>query len=150
MANLVKIEKYLNKKKIPYKVIDLGAEIFTVRGVTQAGVEEDDIVKTLVIRSNNGFVALAIRGKDRIDFKKVRNLFGNKSELAKPEEVPKAVGVPVGAVCPVAIEIPLYFDQHVMDLKHVNMGSGDLTRGLEMELADLLSVCKYKVEDLTN
>jgi len=70
-------------------------------------------------------------------------------ELAKPEEVQKIVGVPIGAVCPVLIEVPLYFDRKVMSLKHVNMGSGDLTHGLEMDFSDLLkAVGEYKVEDL--
>jgi len=37
----------------------------------------------------------------------------------------------------------------VMNLTHVNIGSGDLTKGLEMKLSDLLAaVGKYQVEDL--
>jgi len=149
MANLVQITDYLNAKKIKYEVADLGGEIFTVKEVTKAGIKEDDIVKTLVVHTNGGFVALAIRGKDRIDFKKVRRLFGSKSELAKPEEVKKIIGVPVGAVCPILIEVPLYLDRKVMSLKHINMGSGDLTKGLELELTDLLTIIgKYTIEDL--
>ena len=149
MANLQQIEKYLKEKKIPYNIIDLGGEVYTVGDVVKSGVEEGEIVKTLVIRANDDFVALTVRGKDRVDFKKVRKLFGSKSELARPEEVLKICGVPVGAVCPILIEVPLFFDQRVMDLKHVNMGSGDLTKGLEMELSDLLSaVGKYQIEDL--
>jgi len=209
VANLQQIEKYLKAKRIPYKLIslrsssfgklrtaglkvaDLGGEVFTVDQVKKSGVDEGEIVKTLIIRvgdvpyyssseaqrsrevTNQGnsrqaphqmvrgqarivnFAALAVRGKDRVDFKKVRGLFGPSTslrvncELAKPEEVKRVVGVPVGAVCPILIEVPLYFDQRVMDLKHVNMGSGDLTKGLEMELSDLLSaVGKYQIEDL--
>ena len=155
MANLQQIEKYLKEKKIPYNIIDLGGEVYTVGDVVKSGVEEGEIVKTLVIRANDDFVALTVRGKDRVDFKKVRRLFGPSTslrvncELARPEEVLKICGVPVGAVCPILIEVPLFFDQRVMDLKHVNMGSGDLTKGLEMELSDLLSaVGKYQIEDL--
>jgi prolyl-tRNA editing enzyme YbaK/EbsC (Cys-tRNA(Pro) deacylase) len=149
MANLKQIEAHLKKKKLNYKVINLGGEVYTVEGVTQTGVDGDQIVKTLVVKSNMGFVALAVRGKDRIDFKKVRRLFGSKSELAKPDEVQNVIGVPIGAVCPIIIEVPLYFDQKVMNLKHVNMGSGDLTKGLEIELTDLLTaVGKYTIEDL--
>ena len=159
MANLKQIKIHLESKRLPYQVIDLGREVFTVKGVAQTGVDENEIVKTLIIRYQNiqrspnkmQFVALAVRGKDRVDFKKVRRLFGSKSELAKPEEVRKVIGVPVGAVCPILIGIPLYFDRKVMDLMHVNMGSGDLKKGLEMEFPDLLkAVGKYEAEDLTN
>ena len=171
MAKLAKIEKLLKSKNISYKLIDLSGEVFTVDGVKNLGVAEEEIVKTLIIRTskmisrnrtknllslkNGHFVALALRGSDRVDFKKVRRLFGPSTslrvncELAKPEEVEKIVGVPVGAVCPVAIEIPIYFDKKVMDLKHVNMGSGDLTCGLEMDFEDLLAaVGNYQIEDL--
>ena len=186
MANLAQIEKFLKQKKLPYKVVDLGVEVFTVEGVAEAGVDEDEIVKTLIIRFQNiqrspqkvQFVALAVRGNDRVDFKKVRKLFGLstlqqvqgrleynrkatplpsiilrasrvKCELAKPEEVEKIAKVPIGAVCPILLDIPLTFDKKVMKLKHVNMGSGDLRMGLEMDLRDLLkAVVEYQVEDL--
>src|SRR3989344_6881925 len=159
MANLKQIEKHLKSDKLPYKIIDLGGEVFTVEGVKETGVLEDEIVKTLIIRVNGNpsisgisgsirFVALAIRGKDRVDFKKIRKLFGSKSGLARADEVEKVVKVPVGAVCPILLDIPLIFDRRVMDLKHVNMGSGDLTKGLEMDFADLLkAVGEYQIED---
>ena len=149
MANFLQIEEFLKVKQIPHQIVDLGGEVFTVDQVKKTGVEEDEIVKTLVIKTNNNFIALVVRGCDRLDFKKVRRLFSNKSELAKPEEVRKIIGVPIGAVCPILLEVPLYFDRKVMSLKHVNMGSGDLTKGLEMDISGLLeAVGKYQVEDL--
>src|SRR3989344_3566364 len=113
MANLAQIEKFLKQKKLPYKVVDLGVEVFTVEGVKKAGVSEDDIVKTLIVRGNDQFIALAVRGKDRVDFKKVRKLLGSKSELASAQEVEKVVRVPIGAVCPILLDIPLTFDEKV-------------------------------------
>lgn len=150
MANLKQIQQYLQLQKLPYKVISLEKEAFTVSDVVDAGIKVDDVVKTLIVRTNDHFVALALRGEDRIDFKKVRKLFGSKSELARPAEVLKVVGVPVGAVCPVLVGIPLYFDQRVMDLVNVHMGSGDLMHGLEMKLENLLKVIgEYQIEELT-
>jgi len=164
VANLSQIEKFLKSKNLKYKVIDLGGEVYKVKEVIKAGVQEDEIVKTLIVRTdrqnqkltknkrstkNWQFLALAVRGKDRVDFKKVRRLFGSKCELASSAEVEKVVGVPVGAVCPVLIEVLVYFDRQVMNLKRVNMGSGDLTKGLEMKLTDLLAaVGEYQVADL--
>lgn len=154
MANLEQIIKRLDELNLTYKIIDLGGEIFRVEDVIKAGVNPDEVVKTLLIRSvvkrglefKTEFNALAIRGRDRLDFKKVRRIFGPKTDLAKAEEVKEVVGVPVGAVCPIAIEVPVYFDKHVMDLKRVNLGSGELTKGLEMTLEDLLkAVGNYQV-----
>src|SRR3990167_6645853 len=178
MANLGKIEKYLKDKKINHKISDLGGEVYKVEDVIKVGVNPDEILKTLIVRVESSkesdrqnmrrsfkkvqFIALVVRGKDRVDFKKVRRLFGPstsfrvKCELAKPEEVQKVAGVPVGAVCPILLGIPIYIDKKVfqtflrssnksaglknaMGLRHVNMGSGDLTKELEMEFKDLLS-----------
>lgn len=157
MANLVQIERHLKKLGIRYKIIDLGGEIFRVEDVVAAGVKADEVVKTLLVRSvvkrglefKTEFNALAICGRDRLDFKKVRRIFGPKTDLAKPDEVRQVVGVPVGAVCPIEIGIPLYFDKKVMELKNVNLGSGDLTKGLDLKLSDLLkAVGEYQTVDL--
>src|SRR3989344_8961281 len=157
MADLKNIEKYLKDKQLSYEVINLGGEVFTVKGVVESGVNKDEIVKTLIIRFqpnsspglDRGYAALAVRGTDRVDFKKVRKLFGSKAELAKSEEVLNVCNVPVGAVCPILLDVPVYFDRKVMELSRIHMGSGDLTKGLEMEFSDLLkAVKKYQIEDL--
>ncbi|MBI3342019.1 YbaK/EbsC family protein [Candidatus Curtissbacteria bacterium] len=150
MANLVEIEKLLKERGFKYRVIDLGGEIFSVEDVVAAGVERKEVVKTLLVRTNDGFVALCLRGDDRVDFKKVRAMFGNRSEMAKPDEVLKIVGVPIGAVCPILVGAPVCLDEQVMKIEKVNMGSGNLEKGLEMKLADLLTVIgNYEVKDLS-
>ena len=161
MANLKQIQKYLEQKQLGFKVINLDQDAFTVEDVIKEGINTDEIVKTLVVRINSrnhpsqtqgstlNFVALALCGADRLDFKKVRKIFGSKAQLAKPEEVLVVVGVPVGAVCPIKIGIPVYFDQKIQELENVHMGSGDLKHGLEMKLGDLLkAVGEYKTEEL--
>ncbi|MEK7580820.1 MAG: YbaK/EbsC family protein [Patescibacteria group bacterium] len=150
MANLVQIQKHLRLLQLDFKVIDLDQEAFTVADVVDAGIKVDEVVKTLIVRVGDGsFIALALRGNDRVDFKKVRKLFGSKAELAKPEDVLKVVGVPIGAVCPILVGVPVYVDKNVMDLQNVHMGSGDLMHGLEMKLKDLLkAVGEYQVEEL--
>lgn len=151
MANLKQIVKHLKGLHLPYKVVDLAEEAFTVDDVVKSGVEVDGVVKTLIVRTGDGtFVALALMGNDRVDFKTIRAKFGGKSELAKPEEVLKTVGVPVGAVCPILVGVPLYVDEKVIDLKKVHMGSGDLMHGLEMSLDDLLkAVGDYQLEEFS-
>jgi len=138
MANLPQIQKYLELKQLGFNLIDLNKEAFTVADVIDAGIKIDEVVKTLIVRTNDCFIALALCGENRVDFKKIRTKFGGHSELAKPEEVLKIVGVPVGAVCPIMVGVPLYIEEKVMDLENVHMGSGDLMYGLEMKLEDLI------------
>jgi len=128
----------LELKQLGFNLIDLNKEAFTVADVIDAGIKIDEVVKTLIVRTNDCFIALALCGENRVDFKKIRTKFGGHSELAKPEEVLKIVGVPVGAVCPIMVGVPLYIEEKVMDLENVHMGSGDLMYGLEMKLEDLI------------
>lgn len=194
MATRSKIERHLKKLRLEYKLIDLGGEHFRVEDVIKFGVKPDKIVKTLLVRANPKFESLVgvdkgvislqklskflkkhqyfafgIRGKDRLSFKKVKKLLGPSAELARAEEVLKVVGVPVGAVCPIEIGVPVYFDKKVfqtflrsssdnnrtaglkriLDLKNVNLGSGDLTCGLDMTFSDLLkAVGKWEIADV--
>ena len=184
MANLAQIEKYLKQRKLPCrlvnlssnKIVDLDQEAFTVEDVVRAGVNLDEVVKTLIVRVDSdpsthfvrsghstlrdepsgsdskrpsGFAAFALRGNDRFNLKRAGRVCGSKSKLAKPEEVLKVVGVSVGAVCPILVGIPIYVDRKVTEFENVHMGSGDLKHGLEMKLSDLLSaVGEYKVLDL--
>ncbi len=149
MANLKQIERHLRDLKLPFRVVNLDQKAFTVADVVNAGISLDQVVKTLIVRVADGsFIALALRGSDRVDFKKIRTKFGGKSELAKPEEVLRVVGVAVGAVCPILVGLPLYIDNNVMNLQNVHMGSGDLKHGLEMaQKKFILSVGKYTIWD---
>lgn len=158
MANLNQIKKILDAKKIPYKVIDLGGEAYRVEDVIKVGVKKDEILKTLLVRSEKdsikglvkSYYAIALCGADRLDFKKVRRIFGGKATLANADEVMEVVGVPIGAVCPIGIGVPVYFDEKAIKLELVNMGSGDLTKGLDMTFKDLLRVIgEFEVADLT-
>lgn len=153
MANLEQIKKHLLALKLPFKTVVLDRKAYTVADVVRSGIRLEDVVKTLIfrstrsIKSTKGFVALALRGNDRVDFKKIRAKFGSKSGLARAEEVLEVVGVPIGAVCPILLEMPIYIDKKVMNLKNVHMGSGDLNFGLEMNLTDFLEAVRgYRVE----
>ena len=92
MANLSQIRQYLQKNKIKHKVSDLGGEVYKVEDVIKVGVNPDEILKTLIVRSNvkeglefkDKYFAFVLRGKDRVDFKKVRRLLGGPSTSLRP------------------------------------------------------------------
>lgn len=62
MANLQQIESFLKKRGTEYKVIDLGGEIYKVADVIAAGVEREEVVKTLLVRTNNDFRRTSFEG----------------------------------------------------------------------------------------
>lgn len=62
----------------------------------------------------------------------------------------KIAGVEFGAVCPILLGIPIVIDRKVAELEKVNMGSGDLLKGIELNLEDLLKALpEHKIEEVS-
>ena len=139
MANFIQIKQLLEKEGLKFKAINLPSAAFTVEDVVRLSggeVNPQEIVKTLIVKTKSGqFVACVLKGKDRLDKKKLAFY-----RLATSKEVLQIAQVEVGAVCPILIGIPIIIDEKVRSQKRVNMGSGDLHKGLELHLADLLTL----------
>ncbi len=148
MAKFNEIEKLLKEKGIDFKVINFPTVAVSVEDVMRlAGdqIKREEITKTLVVKLKCGdFVVCLLKGDDRLN-KNVLISDGQHqdqsiSRLATKEEVLEVAGVEIGAVCPILLNIPIIFDEKVMSLKRINLGSGDLLKGLEMNFADLISL----------
>lgn len=148
MAKFDEIEKYLKQNGVNFEVINLPSTAISVDDVvrlTGGQIKREEIVKTLIVKLKSGdFIACLLKGDNRL---KKCNII---ERLALNEEVLKITKVKPGAVCPILIGIPVIVDQKVMELKRVNMGSGDHLKGLEMDLSDLLKVLSdYIVEEIS-
>lgn len=157
MAKFNKIEKLLKDKGIDFKVINFPSVAVSMEDVMRlAGhqVKREEIIKALIVKLKCGdFVACIIKGENKLD-KNVLLSDGNHidqsiSRLATKEEILEIAGVEIGAVCPILLDIPIIFDEKVMSFSRVNLGSGDLLKGLEMNFTDLISLLpNYKVSQI--
>lgn len=147
MAKFKDIQQFLTEKGVVYKVVDLPATAVSVEDVVRLSgglVKEEEIIKTLIVKIRGGeFVGCILQGKDRLKREVI-------DRLATKEEVLKIAGVEVGAVCPILLGVPVIIDKKVMNLKKVNMGSGDHLKGLEMYFSDLLkSLEDFRIEEIS-
>lgn len=108
----------------------------------------ETMVKTVAFRIKAGpLVLVALRGRDRVDYKRVAMHFGvNRRALRSlaPEQVSAELGVQPGGVAPIPLDDNqrLLIDQGVFALDVIHTGSGkfDVTFGLNpRELADAFS-----------
>ena len=99
------------------------------------------------MKAKGDFHALFLRGKDKIDFKKLKNIIG-KARIASIMDVKEVTGVKPGAVCPLLMPVPVIVDDKVMELNRVNFDSGDHLYGVEMNSMDLERVMEFTVEDI--
>ena len=84
-------------------------------------------VKTLVFKTDNGFVAALVRGDREVNFVKLKNLVGtNELELAGAEDVRRLTKAPVGFAGPVGLSgVEIIADTEVAGLPNFVSGANE-------------------------
>lgn len=85
----------------------------TVSGVAEfLQVSPEQIVKTLIYHTDQGEVAVLLRGDHEINEVKLKNLLSvSELALADDDAVRRVTGAPVGFAGPVGLNVPFYADQ---------------------------------------
>ena len=127
---LQRIISKLKEKNIQFQLIELKDKDMTVEDVIKFSdrkVNLKEICKTLILKdSKNNSYVVVILGNERVDFEKVRDRFNcSKLRLASPEEIKQEIGLEIGAVCPLFLNLPILIDRKVFNRKKVNLGSGN-------------------------
>jgi prolyl-tRNA synthetase len=87
-------------------------------------VQPQDIAKTLIYETDQGPVAVLIRGDHEVNEVKVKNLLGaTELLLAGPAKVKELTGAEVGFAGPLGLKIPVYADQAVAALPALVTGA---------------------------
>jgi Cys-tRNA(Pro)/Cys-tRNA(Cys) deacylase len=151
-----------------YERYDAIVTFLTTRGVhhiihehipsyTVADAEEhllfplERLLKTVAFRVRaRGYVLAAVRGPDRIDYRKLAAACGVKrTDVVRltPEEVTEVFGVEVGSVSPIALQegVQVFFDTQVSMHETVFCGVGRPDRTLEIHLMDLVQITRGQI-----
>ncbi len=103
------------------------------------------IVKSLVFQkvSIGSILLVLVSGKHRVDMDVLRALVGETVRPARPEDVIKMTGYPVGAVPPFGMtgEFPVFIDEDLMDHDVVWGSAGDVNILLGVSPEVLKSLC---------
>jgi prolyl-tRNA synthetase len=87
-------------------------------------MQPQDITKTLIYETDQGPVAVLIRGDHEVNEVKVKNLLGaTELLLAGPAKVKELTGAEVGFAGPLGLKIPVYADQAVAALPAMVTGA---------------------------
>lgn len=143
------VEELLIEADIKYRIIELVNRAISVDDVIEYSKEpinSDEICKTILVRRKKEYTALFLRGADKIDFKKIKELIG-KATIASRADVKEIAGVDAGAVCPLLLDVPVMVDVRVLELERLNFGSGNHLFGIEINSGDLSRVLGYRVAD---
>ena len=113
------------------------------------------LLKTIAFRvRSGGYILAAVRGPDRIDYRKLAAACGTKRTdvfRLTPEEVTSVFNVEIGSVSPILLQdgVRILFDTKVPTDETVFCGIGRPDRTLEIQLADLVQITQGVILPLT-
>ena len=113
--------KYTKKEKVHTPGVKTVEEVSNFLGVTP-----EHLVKSLLFKVDDKFIAILIRGDYEINEAKIMQKFGANIHLAPPDEVKERFGVSVGFLGPVGLDIDeIYADESVKTLEKAIVGANE-------------------------
>lgn len=118
-------------------------------------VSSEDVLKTMIYRVDEKYVAVLVRGSDEVNEAKVKNLFNaDMIELADAGKVKELTGSPVGTVGPVGLKLAVVADHGVKGAVNVIVGANqaeyhfkNVSEGTDFEVNQFADLRNIKVGD---
>jgi Cys-tRNA(Pro) deacylase len=106
-------------------------------------------VKAMIFQTNvDKFILVINPGDKKVDTKEIAGMEETKHlSLAKPEEVEKIAGVPIGCVPPFGLrtELKTYFHEELSKNKYLYFNPGSHTKTIKIRSKDLLRVLENPI-----
>lgn len=98
-----------------------------------------DCIPTLIMKADDKFIAVALRGDCKVDFKKVKKEFGIKDlRMATPDEFTNLTHLPIGAARVYTPEVKMtVIDNKVFEKDYLTGGSGGFNYSINYKTSDL-------------
>lgn len=141
-----KIVRMLEEQKVDCEIVE-HEPVYTNPVMARVlGVKESETVKSLVLKTKEGRLAvLVLPGDKRVNWKEAAaGMQTKKVSFAKPEEVSEAVGCEVGCVPPFGhlTALPVYMDSDLTKKDWVYFNPGVHTKSFKIKAWDLKKLCR--------
>jgi prolyl-tRNA editing enzyme YbaK/EbsC (Cys-tRNA(Pro) deacylase) len=114
------------------------------------GLSFSDCIPTLIMKADDHFLAVLIRGDTRADFKKIKKTFGiNDLRMASPEEFNSVTGLPVGTARVYTPGLRTILDTKLFEREYLTGGSGRFDYSIKVKAADLTKIPGSVVADIS-
>jgi prolyl-tRNA editing enzyme YbaK/EbsC (Cys-tRNA(Pro) deacylase) len=138
----------LKEKGIEFRLIKLSDKGISFDDVVENAEDEvnpNEICKTIIVKDKKrNKYAFFLKGDQKIDFSKAKEIVGKKISIVSFEDLKKTTGKEPGAICPFLLQMPIYVDKKVFETEKINFGSGDHLYGLEISSEDLKKVIEFQ------
>lgn len=85
--HLQKVQDYLDSEGVPYEVLHHPAAYTALEIAGAQHVQGKEMVKSVIVRTNDGYMMCVLPAIHLIDFQKLSSVTGNDIELASEDEV---------------------------------------------------------------
>ncbi len=141
-----RIQSILEDKGIAYEIID-HEPVYTNPTMAEAlGVSEAETVKSLVVKTKEGNLAVVVLpGDARMEWKRAAAGLGTKKvSFAKPDVVSEQVGCDVGCVPPFGhlVSLPVAMEPALSQGAQLYFNPGRHDRSYRLSAHDLITVCE--------
>ena len=115
--------------------------------VQHSPVEKNQIIKTLVFKASDEFIAVLCPGDKRVDEDKLKEIVG-EVRMANPSEVEEETGYIVGGVSPFDLDIAVYASDEIPE-GEVRPAGGSRVIGVKIDREELFNLVRPEVVDVT-
>ncbi|HEV2345265.1 MAG TPA: YbaK/EbsC family protein [Actinocrinis sp.] len=149
-----KLIALLDERGAGYRVIEHEPEGVTevvsrLRGDDPGQAAKCIVVMVKINKKTTQYVAAVLPGDKRIDFDKMKALFGGTyAAFATPEKAGELAGTPVGTIPPFAFDerLELIMDPELLQHSEVFFNAGRLDRSIALATPDYLSIAQPRIE----
>jgi Ala-tRNA(Pro) deacylase len=141
----------LDGKGAKYEIIEHGHVVSVDDATKETGIDPKEGAKALVLKTNDEFVLCVVRGTNKLDYKKVREILGvRKLRFATPEEVFEVMGVNIGACYPFGsiAGIKMLVDETLAENKMITFSPGVHDKHVYMEWGEYVKSTKPSLMNL--
>ncbi len=132
--------RLLENRKVPFHLVEYEvdeADLSAVNAAAKAGLDADQVFKTLVLRGNTGEVFVCVvPGACEVNLKKASRAGGfKKADLIPVKEILSLTGYIRGGCSPLGMKksYPTYIDETCLLYENIYVSAG--MRGLQLEIS---------------
>jgi len=148
-----RVQKKLEEFNKELKAIVLNSSARTAQQAAESlNTEVGSIVKSLLFKTEDGFVLCLVSGDRRCSLNKLKKIKNQKNiSMANADEVKEVTGFTIGAVSPVAHlqHLEIFIDEELDRFNYVFAAAGHPNCIFKINFDNLIKITKGSIENIT-
>ena len=148
-----RVQKKLSEFSNELKVIVLNSSARTAKQAAESlNTEVGSIVKSLLFKTEDGFVLCLVSGDKRCSLNKLKKILNEKDvSMANPDEVKRITGYTIGGVSPVGhlTKLKIILDNNLKRFSKIYAAAGHPNAVFGIDLNQFIILTSAEIEEFT-